>query len=127
MDLFEKHALIAGRHGKVLQAGADPFGVCLEKLLSATEARINGRDTILAGTNNYLGLTFDPDCMAAAVTAIREHGTGTTGSRIANGTYGIHRELEAEIARFLQPSLRHDISDRLSGESGHAGWSGRSA
>ena len=101
MDLFEKHALIAGRHGKVLQAGADPFGVCLEKLLSATEARINGRDTILAGTNNYLGLTFDRDCMAAAVTAIRDHGTGTTGSRIANGTYGIHRELEAEIARFL--------------------------
>jgi 8-amino-7-oxononanoate synthase len=101
MDLFEKHALIAGRHGKVLQAGADPFGVCLEKLLSATEARINGRDTILAGTNNYLGLTFDRDCMAAAVTGIRDHGTGTTGSRIANGTYGIHRELEDEIARFL--------------------------
>jgi 8-amino-7-oxononanoate synthase len=101
MDLFEKHALIAGRHGKVLQAGADPFGVCLEKLLSATEARINGRDTILAGTNNYLGLTFDRDCMAAAVTGIRDHGTGTTGSRIANGTYGIHRELEAEIAHFL--------------------------
>jgi 8-amino-7-oxononanoate synthase len=101
MDLFEKHALIAGRHGKVLQAGADPFGVCVEKLLSATEARINGRDTILAGTNNYLGLTFDRDCMAAAVTGIRDHGTGTTGSRIANGTYGIHRELEAEIAHFL--------------------------
>jgi 8-amino-7-oxononanoate synthase len=101
MDLFEKHALIAGRHGKVLQAGADPFGVCVEKLLSATEARINGRDTILAGTNNYLGLTFDRDCMAAAVTGIRDHGTGTTGSRIANGTYGIHRELEAEIAHYL--------------------------
>jgi 8-amino-7-oxononanoate synthase len=102
MDLFDKHALIDGRHGKVLELGADPFGVCLEKLLSATEARINGRDTILAGTNNYLGLTFDRDCMAAAVTAIRDHGTGTTGSRIANGTYDIHRELEGEIARFLK-------------------------
>jgi 8-amino-7-oxononanoate synthase len=101
MDLFAKYALIASRHDKVLQSGADPFGVCLEKLLSATEARINGRDTILAGTNNYLGLTFDRDCMAAATAAIRDHGTGTTGSRIANGTYGIHRELEAEIARFL--------------------------
>ena len=101
MDLFAKYALIAGRHDKVLQSGADPFGVCLEKLLSATEARINGRDTILAGTNNYLGLTFDRDCMAAATAAIRDHGTGTTGSRIANGTYGVHRELEAEIARFL--------------------------
>ena len=101
MDLFDKYALVAGRHGKVLQAGADPFGVCLDKVLSGTEARINGRDTILVGTNNYLGLTFDPDCMASAVAAIRQHGTGTTGSRIANGTYGIHRELEAEIARFL--------------------------
>jgi len=102
MDLFDKHALIAGRHGKLLQAGADPFGVRLDQVLSGTEARINGRDTILVGTNNYLGLTFDPDCMAAAVAAIRGYGTGTTGSRIANGTYGIHRELEAEIAGFLK-------------------------
>jgi 8-amino-7-oxononanoate synthase len=101
MDLFDKYALVAGRHDKVLQAGADPFGVCLDEVLSGTEARINGRATILVGTNNYLGLTFDPDCMSAAVDAIREHGTGTTGSRIANGTYGIHRELEAEIAHFL--------------------------
>ena len=85
----------------MLQAGADPFGVCLDEVLSGTEARINGRATILVGTNNYLGLTFDPECMAAAVGAIRDHGTGTTGSRIANGTYGTHRELEAEIARFL--------------------------
>ena len=102
MDLFDKYALVAGRHGKLLQAGADPFGVCLDELTSATEARINGRDTILVGTNNYLGLTFEPECMAAAEAAIRAYGTGTTGSRIANGTYGLHRELEAEIARFLK-------------------------
>ena len=101
MDIFDKYALVAGRHGKLLQAGADPFGVCLDELTSATEARINGRDTILVGTNNYLGLTFDPECMAAAEAAVRAYGTGTTGSRIANGTYGLHRDLEAEIARFL--------------------------
>lgn len=101
MDIFDKYALVAGRHGKVLQVGADPFGVCLDGILSATEARINGRDTILVGTNNYLGLTFNPECVEAAVGALRRHGTGTTGSRIANGTYGIHRELEAEIACFL--------------------------
>jgi 8-amino-7-oxononanoate synthase len=102
MDLFDKYALVAGRHGKLLQVGEDPFGVCLDELASATEARINGRDTILVGTNNYLGLTFDPECMAAAEAAIGAYGTGTTGSRIANGTYGLHRELEAEIARFLK-------------------------
>ena len=102
MDLFDKYALVAGRHGKLLQAGADPFGVCLDELTSATEARINGRDTILVGTNNYLGLTFDPECMAAAAAAIQAYGTGTTGSRIANGTYGLHRDLETEIASFLK-------------------------
>lgn len=101
MDIFDKYALVAGRHSKVVQAGADPFGVCFDEILSPTRARINGRDTILVGTNNYLGLTFDPACVEAAVSAIREHGTGTTGSRIANGTYAIHRALEREIAEFM--------------------------
>ena len=101
MDVFDKYALVSGRHAKALQAGADPFGVCVSDLLSATRGRINGRDTILVGTNNYLGLTLDPACMEAAVAAIREHGTGTTGSRIANGTYAIHRALEHEIADFM--------------------------
>jgi 8-amino-7-oxononanoate synthase len=102
MDVFDKYALVAGRHGKVLQAGADPFGVCVDELLSATRGRVNGRDTILVGTNNYLGLTLDPECMEAAAAAIREHGTGTTGSRIANGTYAMHRRLEHEIAAFMR-------------------------
>jgi 8-amino-7-oxononanoate synthase len=101
MDVFDKYALVSGRHAKVVQAGADPFGVCVNELLSATRGRIDGRDTILVGTNNYLGLTLDPACMEAAVGAIREHGTGTTGSRIANGTYAIHRALEQEIADFM--------------------------
>ena len=101
MDIFDKYALVSGRHSKVVQAGADPFGVCVNQVLSATRGRINGRDTILVGTNNYLGLTLDPECRDAAIAAIREHGTGTTGSRIANGTYAIHRELEQEIAEFM--------------------------
>ena len=101
MDVFDKYALVAGRHSKVLQAGADPFGVCVDEVLSATRGRVNGRDTILVGTNNYLGLTLDPECMEAAIAAIQEHGTGTTGSRIANGTYAIHRALEREIAAFM--------------------------
>ena len=102
MDIFDKYALVSGRHSKVVQAGADPFGVCVNQVLSATRGRINGRDTILVGTNNYLGLTLDPECRDAAIAAIREHGTGTTGSRIANGTYAIHRELEHEIAEFMR-------------------------
>jgi 8-amino-7-oxononanoate synthase len=102
MDVFDKYALVAGRHSRVLEAGADPFGVCVDKMLSPTRGRVNGRDTILVGTNNYLGLTLDPACMEAAIAAVREHGTGTTGSRIANGTYAIHRALEHEIAAFMR-------------------------
>jgi 7-keto-8-aminopelargonate synthetase-like enzyme len=101
MDILDKHALLAGRHEKLLRLGADPFAVRLDDLRSATEADIAGRPTILAGTNNYLGLTYDPTCIAAAEEALRRYGTGTTGSRIANGSYGLHTELEAAFARFL--------------------------
>ena len=102
MDIFDKYAQFAGRHEQLLQLGADPFAVRVDDLNSATEAEIDGRHTILAGTNNYLGLTYDPDCIAAAEAALRRYGTGTTGSRIANGTYGLHVELEAAFARFLE-------------------------
>jgi 8-amino-7-oxononanoate synthase len=101
MDIFDKYALFASRHEKLLQLGADPFAVRIDELHSATEADIAGRRTILAGTNNYLGLTYDPACIAAAEAALRHYGTGTTGSRIANGTYGLHQELEQAFARFL--------------------------
>lgn len=80
--------------------GIDPFGVTIDKILSPTEGVIDGRPTILAGTNNYLGLTFDPACIDAARTALETSGTGTTGSRMANGSYAAHRELELELARF---------------------------
>jgi 8-amino-7-oxononanoate synthase len=58
----------------------------------------------MAGTNNYLGLTFDTDCIAAGQQALLEAGTGTTGSRMANGTYQQHLDLEAEIADFFDYS-----------------------
>jgi len=102
MDIFDKHAHLAARHDKLVNLGADPFAVLVEVLNSPTEARVNGRKAILAGTNNYLGLTFDSACVAAAEAALRSHGTGTTGSRIANGTYEIHHALEQDLARFLR-------------------------
>jgi Aminotransferase class I and II len=101
MDIFAKYASFANRHEQLLGLGVDPFAVRLDELHSATEADIGGRRTILAGTNNYLGLTYDPDCIAAAEAALTRYGTGTTGSRIANGTYGLHTDLEAEFARML--------------------------
>ncbi|SNB61700.1 serine palmitoyltransferase [Arboricoccus pini] len=102
MDIFDKYATIIGRHDKVLEAGTDPFAVRVDEMLSATEAMIGGRRTILLGTNNYLGLTFDPTAIDASVEAARRDGTGTTGSRIANGNYAQHQELELELAAFLK-------------------------
>jgi 8-amino-7-oxononanoate synthase len=102
MDIFDKYDPLLRRRDGLLHVGADPFAVRMDRILSATEALINGRKTILAGTNNYLGLTFDQACIDASVAATREQGTGTTGSRIANGTYALHRKLEDEIAAFLK-------------------------
>ncbi|HED18642.1 MAG TPA: aminotransferase class I/II-fold pyridoxal phosphate-dependent enzyme, partial [Gammaproteobacteria bacterium] len=86
-----------------LQAlGIMPFGAVTEKILSSTEAIVNGHKVILAGTNNYLGLTFDPECIAAAKQAIEDFGTGTTGSRMANGTFADHIRLEQELASYFE-------------------------
>ncbi|MBK8211047.1 MAG: aminotransferase class I/II-fold pyridoxal phosphate-dependent enzyme [Rhodospirillales bacterium] len=101
MDIFDKYSMQMKRHERVLKMGTDPFGVRMGRLYSTTEAKVNGRRTILIGTNNYLGLTFHKQCRAAAIRAIETKGTGTTGSRIANGTYGTHLELEHIIAGFL--------------------------
>ena len=102
MDIFDKYSSLAERHGQLAATGTDPFGVCMDRIISATEALVNGKSVILFGTNNYLGLTFDPDCIEAAVRSVQSQGTGTTGSRIANGTYGSHRALEEAIAAFLE-------------------------
>ncbi len=66
-----------------------------------TRAIMNGRDVIMAGSNNYLGLLSDPRVREAAENAIHRYGTGCTGSRFLNGTLDIHIELEEELARFM--------------------------
>jgi 8-amino-7-oxononanoate synthase len=100
MSLFDKFEQIAAARQPLVDRGIRS-NVVMEKVISSTEAIINGRPVILAGTNNYLGLTFDADCIEAASTAIREQGTGTTGSRMANGTYNDHVQLERELADFF--------------------------
>jgi 8-amino-7-oxononanoate synthase len=101
-DLFDRFdALRARRDGLVGDGGHDPFQVEMDEILSQTEAMIGGRRTILAGTNNYLGLTFAPEALQAAHEALEAAGTGTTGSRVANGTYGGHKALEQTLCSFL--------------------------
>jgi 8-amino-7-oxononanoate synthase len=100
MGLLEKHKAYSQAYQTIRDAGADPFNVRFEAVLSPTEGIVNGRRTILLGTNNYLGLTFDESCIEASSAAVHAHGTGTTGSRIANGSFGGHLDLETAIAGF---------------------------
>jgi 8-amino-7-oxononanoate synthase len=75
------------------------------KPLTATDGtvvKIEGREVIMAGSNNYLGLTNDPRVLEAARAAILKYGTGCTGSRYLNGTLDIHIELEEKLAEFMQ-------------------------
>ena len=102
IDLLDKHKGIAERHARMMAMGVNAVGLTNDRILSPMRAMINGRVTILAGTNNYMGITFDPDCIKAGQEAMAEFGTGTTGSRIANGSYALHKELEAELAKFLK-------------------------
>ena len=98
--LFDKFADAAEKRDNLSQLGTNPTAVVMERAIDATTAQINGNPTILAGTNNYLGLTFEPACIEAAQRALTESGTGTTGSRMANGNYAGHELLEQEIAEF---------------------------
>jgi 8-amino-7-oxononanoate synthase len=100
MGLFTKFDGLAAGRAELGALGIDPFAVQIEKIISPTEGIIHGRHTILAGTNNYLGLTFNPECIASARLALENEGTGTTGSRMANGSYSGHRNLEKELAAF---------------------------
>ena len=100
-DLFSKFdPLIAMREGLLASGQADPFSLVMEKVLSPTRAICNGRETILLGTYNYMGMTFDPDVIAAGKQALDEFGAGTTGSRVLNGTYQGHRECEDALKEF---------------------------
>jgi 8-amino-7-oxononanoate synthase len=100
MGLFDRFGMQMDVCERIRAAGAAPFAVKMDQVLSPTEAIIDGCYTILAGTNNYLGLTFNAACVEAATEAAAAFGTGTTGSRIANGSYDGHQQLEEEMAAF---------------------------
>lgn len=102
MALLDRFAQLAEDHASLIQAEPSPLGTHIDDMYSATEGRIGEQRVILAGTNNYLGLTYAPACIDAAVQATRHYGTGTTGSRMANGNYAGHTALEQELCAFFQ-------------------------
>ena len=100
-DLLAKFdPLIAQREALLATGVKDPFSLVMEKVLSPTRAICNGRETILLGTYNYMGMTFDDDVIAAGKRALDEFGSGTTGSRVLNGTYQGHKECEDALKDF---------------------------
>jgi len=99
-DLFDRFDPILKARAALPKEADDPFSVRMDRVLSQTEAVIDGRTTILCGTNNYMGMTFNPEAMAKAKEAIEAFGTGTTGSRVLNGTYIGHQRLEDALKDF---------------------------
>ncbi len=99
-SIFDKFASLQEQHAALTAAGKSPAEIRFDEIISPTEAMLDGKRTILMGTNNYLGMTFDEEAVDAAITALKTEGTGTTGSRIANGSYNGHEALEQELADF---------------------------
>jgi 8-amino-7-oxononanoate synthase len=102
IDLFDK----ARRHERLEQLRAArehdlmPYFRVLEGPAGPV-VEMEGRERIMLGSNNYLGLTGDPRVKQAARDALERYGTGLTGSRFLNGTLSLHLELERELADWM--------------------------
>ena len=100
-DLFSKFDNLINERADLLAKGVrDPFAIVMQEVKSPTVAIIDGKETILLGTYNYMGMTFDPDVIAAGKEALAKFGAGTTGSRVLNGTYQGHKECEDALKEF---------------------------
>jgi len=107
MDLLDKLRAVEQRRDAFAARSALPGHTVIERVLGPCEVVIQGRPTLMFGSNNYLGLTLHPEVVAAAGRAAADYGSGTTGSRTANGTLGIHEELERQFADWF--GKRHAI------------------
>lgn len=99
MDIFKK---VEGDqlYKRVKAAGIYPY---FHELTSGqdTVVQMEGRETIMIGSNNYLGFTSEPRVVNAGIEALKKYGTGCSGSRFLNGTLDMHKELERRLAKFL--------------------------
>lgn len=99
MDLFKK-CYDFTRADEIKAAGVYPYFRAVEEN-EGPVVSIEGRKVIMAGSNNYLGLTDHPKVKEAAINAIKKYGTGCSGSRYLTGTIDLHVELEEKLAKFL--------------------------
>src|ERR1700690_3131152 len=100
VDLFQKCRDFT-RADEVKAAGFYPYFRAIEEN-EGPVVQIEGRKVIMAGSNNYLGLTADPRVKEAAIKAIERYGTGCSGSRYLTGTVRLHEELELEVADYFR-------------------------
>ncbi len=102
-DVFAK---VHGHEREAVLAAARATGILPYWHVVSSPARsvvdMEGAQRIMLGSNNYLGLTDDPRVMEGAQRALRDYGTGLTGSRLLNGTTPLHLELERELAQWMQ-------------------------
>ncbi len=99
MDLFDK-CYAFKRHEEVKAMGLYPYFQPIYENYGPI-VKMDGREIVMAGSNNYLGLTTDPRVKEAAIEAIKKYGTGCSGSRYLNGTLDIHIKLEEQLAEFV--------------------------
>lgn len=100
MDLFKK-CYDFKRADEVKALGVYPYFRAIEEN-EGPVVQIEGKKKIMAGSNNYLGLTGHPLVIEAAVKAVEKYGTGCSGSRYLTGTLDIHEELEFRLAKFFK-------------------------
>jgi len=98
-DLFEK-CYAFKRDREYIAAGYYPYFKAISSL-DGPHVTIDGREMIMMGSNNYLGLTTHPKVREAALNALEKYGTSCSGSRFLNGTLDLHEQLEASLAEFM--------------------------
>jgi len=100
LDIFKK-CFEFTRADEIKERGLYPYFKAIEAN-EGPEVQIEGRKIVMAGSNNYLGLTAHPKVKEAAIKAIEKYGTGCSGSRYLTGTLDLHNELEARLATFFK-------------------------
>jgi 8-amino-7-oxononanoate synthase len=98
-DIFEKCSQFT-KARDFMKTGLYPYFHALDSGQD-TEVIMNGKRTIMLGSNNYLGLTSDMRVKNASIEAVKKYGSGCSGSRFLNGTLKLHIELEERIAKFI--------------------------
>lgn len=100
MDIFDK-CYNFKRADEAKAMGMYPYFTPIQEV-KGNKVRVDGKEMIMVGSNNYLGLINHPRVMKAAKEAVDRYGVATCGSRFLNGTLDIHIELEKKLAEFMK-------------------------